>query len=208
MDINDSNDAPLDPEQSLKVINQMIQTSQQKIRNDGMLFIIWGWTMFLQYLLSFLKARIVMTYQAGEVIQYAGPVMIGIAVIYTIYYIARQRRRVQTYIGISLRYVWIAMFVSLVLINLIQFNVLHKINFELQHPVFMVVIAFAIVVSGGILRYPLLVTGGVIFGLMAYLCSYLSLQNQILLEAIAWLIAFIIPGHILFARRNKQEEYV
>lgn len=208
MEINDSNDAPLAPEQSLKFINQMIQASQQKIRNDGMLFIIWGWTMFLQYLLSFIKTRMVTTYQAGEVIQYAGPVMVGIAVIYTIYYIARQRRRVQTYIGISLRYVWITMFISLVLLNLIQFNVLHTINFELQHPVFMVVIAFAIVVSGGILRYPLLVAGGVIFGLMAYLCSYLSLQNQILVEAIAWLIAFIIPGHILFARRNKQEKYV
>jgi hypothetical protein len=111
--------------------------------------------------------------------------------------------KVQTYIGISLRWIWFSLIISLVLINLIQFNVLHKINFELQHPLFMVVIAFAIVATGGILRYRLIIAGGIVFGLLAYLCSYLTLPQQMLIEAIAWAIAFVIPGHILYAQRNK-----
>jgi hypothetical protein len=92
----------------------------------------------------------------------------------------------------------------MVLINLIQGNVLHKIVFELQHPIFMVLIAIAIVVTGGILRYKMIIAGGIIFGLLAFASSYLPLTQQMLLEAIAWVIAFIIPGHILYAKRNRR----
>jgi branched-subunit amino acid ABC-type transport system permease component len=88
------------------------------------------------------------------------------------------------------------------LINLIQFNILDKIIFELQHPVFMVFIAFATVITGGILRYRMMIVGGIVFGLLAYGCSYLPIIDQLLVEAIAWLIAFIIPGHLLYAKRK------
>jgi hypothetical protein len=125
------------------------------------------------------------------------------ALAFTAYYIWSQRKKVQTYIGISLRYVWISMFVCFALINLIQFNVQHKINFELQHTLYMVIIAFATVVTGGILRYNLVTIGGIIFGLIALISSYFTLPYQLLLESGAWLIAFIIPGHILYAKRKS-----
>ena len=67
----------------------------------------------------------------------------------------------------------------------------------------MVFIAFAIVVTGGILRYKLIIAGGIVFGLLAYVCSYLPLQEQLLVEAIAWIIAFIIPGHVLYSKRKR-----
>jgi hypothetical protein len=98
----------------------------------------------------------------------------------------------------------VSLFFGMVLINLIQFNVLHKIIFELQHPIFMVLIAIAIVVTGGILRYKMIIAGGIIFGLLAFASSYLPLNQKLLLEAIAWVIAFIIPGHILYAKRNSR----
>jgi len=121
----------------------------------------------------------------------------AVALIITIFYLLRQTRPVAK-VEIYLRYVWASLFVSLVLINLIQFNVLHQINFELQHPIFMVVIAFAIVLSGGILHYPFLLAGGIIFGILAYVASLLSLTDQLLMEAIGWLVAFILPGHIRY----------
>lgn len=109
----------------------------------------------------------------------------------------------QTYIGVSLRYVWISLFVCMVLVNLIQFNVQHSINFELQHPIFMVLMAFAVTVTGGVLRYRLIIIGGVIFGILALVASYMKLQDQLLVESVAWIISFIVPGHILYANREK-----
>jgi hypothetical protein len=181
----------------------MIQVSQKKLKNDGILFILWGWTMFLGYGISYLSRTTVMTYNIHTVLRYVSNAMGLFALAFTLYYIFRQRQKVQTYIGISLRYVWISLIVCLSLVSLILMNILHKPFFELQHPVFMVFIAFAIVITGGILRYRLIIAGGIVFGLLAYLCSYLDINHQVLAEAIAWLIAFIIPGHILYSKRKN-----
>ena len=90
------------------------------------------------------------------------------------------------------------------LINLIQGNILHSINFELQHPIFMVVIAFAITITGVMLRYRLMILMGILFGLLAYGASFFELKLQVLIEAIAWFLAFCLPGHILYARKNSR----
>ncbi len=67
----------------------------------------------------------------------------------------------------------------------------------------MVMIAFALTATGGILRYKLVIIGGIIFGGLALLASFFSLQEQLLIEAIGWMVAFIIPGHILYAKRKS-----
>ncbi|MBN2481792.1 MAG: hypothetical protein JXB19_08635 [Bacteroidales bacterium] len=190
-------------EQSIQVIREMISVSQKRLKNDGILFIIWGWLFFAGYLFDYLSSKIVMTYQIRKFANTAGIVLAIAAMLYTGYYIYIQKRKVFTYIGVSLRYVWISLFFSLVLVNLIQANVVHEINFNLQHPIFMVFIAFATVITGGILRYRLLIAGGIAFALLAYASSYLPLHEQLLLEAVAWGVAFVIPGHIMHHNRKK-----
>lgn len=192
-----------DENQSIQVIKEMIRISQKKLKNDGILFIVWGWVMFLGYLLMYFNHQMVMTYSMRLVTRWTGNLLLLAGFIFTAYYILKQRKRVQTYIGISLRYVWISMIFCMMLINMIQYNVMHQINFELQLPIFMALAAFAIVATGGILRYRLLSLGGILFGLLAYLSSYLTLPYQILTEAFAWLIAFIIPGHVMYSNRKK-----
>lgn len=49
-----------------------------------------------------------------------------------------------------------------------------------------------------ILRYKLIIAGGAVFGILAFVASLLELTGQMLLHAIAWLIAILIPGHILY----------
>lgn len=159
--------------------------------------------MFYVSITGFVERKIILTFQIHRMLDISGIIFIVLAIGFSIFFMLRHRQKVQTYIGISLRYVWISMFVSLVLINLVQSNVAHKINFALQHPIFMVVIAFATVTTGGILRYTLVTIGGIIFGLIALLASYFTLPYQLLFEAVAWLIAFIIPGHYLFAKRKS-----
>lgn len=193
----------IDENQSLTVIKEMIAVSRIKLRQDGILFIVWGWVLFYVSFSGFITRSIVLTYQMNRIISRLGIILGAAAALFTIYYLIKQRKKVQTYIGVSLRYVWTSLFLSTVLVNLIQMNVLHSINFELQHPLFMVLMAFAVTVTGGILRHRLIIIGGAVFGALALTASYLGLKEQLLLEAVAWMIAFIVPGHILFAKRNK-----
>lgn len=203
MDATNKESNIIDENQSLTVIKEMIAVSRIKLRQDGILFIVWGWVLFYVSFSGFITRSIVLTYQMNRIISRPGIILAAAAALFTIYYLIKQRTKVQTYIGVSLRYVWISFFLSTVLVNLIQMNVLHSINFELQHPLFMVLMAFAVTVTGGILRHRLIIIGGAVFGALALTASYLGLKEQLLLEAVAWMIAFIVPGHILFAKRNK-----
>jgi hypothetical protein len=203
METTNSNSESFTESQSLDVIREMLKVSQKKLKNDGILLIVWGWILFINYATMFLVWKVVMTYQLTILLKYATSSLVLVGIIFTIYYIYKQRKKVQTYIGISLRYVWGSVLICMILLNLIQYNVLHKIYFELQHPIFMVIFAFATVITGSLLRNRLIILGGIVFGLLAYLSSFLVLQEQLLLEAIAWLIALIIPGHVLYAKRNK-----
>jgi len=189
--------------QSLKLVRQMIEISHKKLRTDGILFVVWGWIGFLSGFWQYLIRTYPHTYSLDQVSRWIITPLPVAGLIFTLVYLYRKSRKATTYLSISLRYVWISLFFTMVLINLIQYNVLDKIVFELQHPLFMVVTAFAIVITGGILRYRMIIAGGIIFAAMAYLGSCFDLPTQLLVESLAWFIAFVIPGHILFLRRNK-----
>lgn len=203
METNQSISESFDENQSIQVIKEMIQVSQKKLKNDGVLFIIWGWVIFYNYISWYVINNMVTTYQVYKGFEYFAKGLVVFALAFSIYYIFRKSKKVTTYIGISLRYVWISLVVCLSLVNMIIFNTIHEFNPALQHPIFMVFMAFAVVVTGGILRYKLIILGGAVFGLLAYICTYLSIENQMLIEAVAWLIAFIIPGHYLYATRKR-----
>ncbi len=191
-----------DEGQSIQVIKEMIQVSQKSFKNDGILFLLWGWLMFISYVLNYIMYNIVITRQMERISDNLRFAITLIAIAYTLYYVFKKTKKVKTYIGISLRYVWISLIVCLALTSMIIHNVIQQINFELQHPIFMMFIAFATVITGGILRYKMVIVGGIVFGVLAYACSYFSLEIQMLFEATAWLVAFIIPGHLLYAKRK------
>lgn len=203
MEENDKVLDSFDEKQSIQVIKEMIQVSQRSFKNDGILFLLWGWLMFFSYVVDYILYNVVITRQIERISDNLRFAITIIAIVYTLYYVFKKTKKVKTYIGISLRYVWISLVVSLSLTSMIIHNVIEQINFELQHPIFMMLIAFAIVVTGGILRYKLVIIGGIVFGILAYVCSYFSLEIQMLFEAAAWILAFIIPGHLLYAKRKQ-----
>jgi len=203
METQSAENETFDARQSLQVIREMIDLSRKKMQNDGILFIIWGWSLFYSSFTRFLISKVLFSKMQVKAFKTVGTIITMAVLGYTLYYLWQQRKKVKTYIGISLRYVWIAAILCMVLINLIQGNILHDINFELQHPIFMVILAFAVVVTGVLLRYRLMIFAGLLFGLLAYAASFFELHIQLLLEAIAWFLAFCIPGHLLYAKRTK-----
>jgi len=185
METNKNSSDSFNETQSLLVIKEMIQVSKNKFKRDGILFIVWGWILFFNFFfLNYLPSVFIVTHQIMRIVHILRILLPVAAIAFSAYYIFLQRKKVQTYIGISLRYVWVSLFLSMVLVNLIQFNVLKSINFELQHPIFMVLIAFAVTVTGGILRHKLIILGGIAFAALAFTASYFKLQEQLLIEAI------------------------
>lgn len=203
MGTNQLNSEPFNEKQSLQVIREMIKLSQKKIRNDGILFIVWGYAAALPTLIKSFEEILFLPNRVVFFLKFADPVLPLLALAFTVYYIWKERKKVTTYIGVSLRYVWISLFGCMVLTNLVLHNVTHEINFSLQHPLFMVLTAFAILVTGVILRYKFIIAGGVVFGILAYFASLLPLHDQLLLDGIGWFLALAVPGHFLYLKRNQ-----
>lgn len=166
----------------------------------GILFIVWGWTMFYSYFTEYVKGELLIVYPTREILSFVGYAMGIIAVLFTIYFLIHLPKPLWAYHQL-LKYIWLSILVGLVTINLVMFNVLHEVMFELQHPVFMVFIAFGVFVTGLVLKYWPTIVGGVFFAVMAYLCSLVPLHEQMLVESAAWVAAFIIPGHMMAVRR-------
>ncbi|MBN1116161.1 MAG: hypothetical protein JXA77_03085 [Bacteroidales bacterium] len=205
METHKQNTNSFSEESSLNVILSMIDTTKRKLYDNGLLIILWGWMMSISYSWSFASRKFAIPLSMRQTFKSISIAISAAVLIYTLYVIFFSRKKVKTYISTSLKYIWFSVVACMVLINLIQFNVLHEIIFELQHPIFMVLVGFAIVATGGILRYNLLIIGGIVFGLLAFLSSYLPLAEQLLVESIAWIVSFAIPGHIFYSKREKTD---
>ena len=197
------NSESFDEIQSLQVIREMILLSQKKIKNDGILLIVWGYAASLPSLIEYLEEFFFLPNRVMFLLKFVDRILPLLAFAFTIYYILKERKKVTTYIGASLRYVWISLIGCMILTNLILHNVTNEVNFTLQHPLFMVLTAFAILVTGVILRYKLIILGGIVFGILAYIASFLILHDQLFLDGIGWFLALAIPGHIMYYKREK-----
>lgn len=179
--------------------------SLDKLMHRSVLFITWGWLMAYVSFGNYLERSYALGYWNHKLLSYLG-IMLALAVFaFTVYYLIKRWSIIQKRNEISLLYVWFSLVVSMVLINLIQFNVMEEIKFELQQPLFMVLKGLAIIITGGILRIRMLIIGGIIFTGLGWLASYYFLEDQLVLEAIGWLIAFVFPGHWLYANKRSTD---
>ena len=67
METKQTNSDQFDEQQSIQVIREMIQVSQRKLKNDGILFILWGWVMFYSYISSYVLRKTVTTFLVEKI---------------------------------------------------------------------------------------------------------------------------------------------
>ena len=181
-----------------------MRPSNRAIAHYGLLFMLWGWMSVLRFVLDLIEKYAYISITLRWVVEVFGYLLLIGWLAGTIYFLYRERTQKLTYFGLSLRFIWVSLLLSMSLVSIILANILHEVNFELQHPILMVFISFAIVVSGGILRNKMLVIGGIVFAMCAVVSSYLDLRDQLALEAVGWIAGFIIPGHLMYAKRNSK----
>lgn len=176
----------------------MIGFFKNIMKKQGTLFILWGCLLLIISLIRYIEMRVVYTFFAEDIMNLFKIILPVIVITFTGYYLIEIRKDKR---GRSKRkalyFLWISLIGCMVLINLIQYNVLHQINFKLQHPLFMAVTAITIIMTGVILKFFYFSLGGVFFGILALVASYFELPEQLLVESLAWFIAFVIPGFIL-----------
>ncbi len=187
----------LNPSESLDLINSMINTSKNRLADDGFFIIFWGWLILFCSLINYVS--ILMGSDYGSLVW---PILPPLGGIFSIIYGRMQKKKetVKTYIDSYLTYSWgafiLAMFITLLFMPA---NGLKTTYFFL-----MLLYGMATLISGGLLNFRPLIIGSLFSFACAVVSVFVAEREQLLCIAASLLLSYIIPGHLLQAKYKSQ----
>lgn len=186
------------PKDSLQLIDSMINQAKNRFTENGFLYLLWGWVIFVCAVFHFaaIKLSLLKNPELVWTITWA-------AVVFQIIYLikARKKEKVKTYSDGIIDAIWICfgvcMFVLMVIMG--RLNLLIHINS-------LVLLFYSIptFLSGFVMRFTPLKTGGIACWLLAIASTFVEPVYHLILIAMAVLIAWIIPGYLLRKKFKNQ----
>jgi hypothetical protein len=191
------NEENFSAEQSLKVIQSMIEKVKLDVAKNSFYFLLWGWLVFIAALLNF----ILMKFTDFEHPYIVWSLMV-IGIVASIYKGIKEgnQNKVKTYLGETMKYFGISfgiIYTSLAFI-------FGKYNLWIySFPIYILLYAVGCFFMGAMMHFSLLKWVGLFCLIIMVISVYVGHDWQILLMALAVLISYIIPGHILSAREKQ-----
>ena len=197
----EANNNDLSPEERLALIKTMINKTKDSVADGSFYFLLWVWLVFGCCLSAFIL-KVFMQFPYHYMVWCLMPVGGIVSWIYG----ANQSKtlRVKSFVDEALDYLWIAL--GLAFFVLIIINMINGQSWQTAFTYYILLYAIGTFVSGSLLRFKPLVIGGLINFVLAAVCSKLSYDYQLLIGALAILISYIIPGHLLRIKYKKQKK--
>lgn len=184
-------------EESLELIQSMINTARHKVADDGFHLILWGILVIACCLLNYFL------FQAGygNISGLPWLFMPVVGVPAGIIYERRFRRSagIRTVVDTNIKYLWWsyggALFLVLFYSGSIQVSPV---------PYILMITGMVTFASGLMLRFRPMMAGGVVFFILTLACLWVQPVDQLLLEALGVFLGYIIPG-IILRRLSKSQ---
>ena len=187
-------------QQSLAIIESMINKAKNQFSENGFAYLLWGWVILFCSLSQF-----VLQYFYNYPKHYLVWSITWLAAIVQIVYSIRQskKKRVRTYTDDITGYVWIVFVIMLALSGSVISRSLHPEQYYIGNIVVLVLYGMPTFLSGVILKFRPLITGGISCWILSLFAAFVAHEFIILLISIAVIIAWIIPGYLLRSRFKK-----
>ncbi|MBL7909743.1 MAG: hypothetical protein JNJ41_01655 [Bacteroidia bacterium] len=185
------------PEESLQIINAMINTAKNKLADDGFHLIFWGWLVTFCALIHYVTIKL--NIQGGEWVWMLMPLGGIVSGIYG--YKQGKSQKVKTHIDSYIGYVWIGFIISLFVT--LFFGYAHGI--KATYFFLMLLYGMATFVTGGILNFKPLIYGSLFSFAFAVVSVFVGEVDQLLCIAAALILSYIIPGHMLRSKYKSQQ---
>ena len=187
------------PEQSIRVIQSMIEKTKQDLQENSFFFLLWGWLVLIAALLHFGLMKFT---------NFSYPYIVWnlmfVGVVASIVKGVKEHRKevVKTYIGEAMKYFGISMGIIYCSLAFIfgYFNL-----WEYSYPIYILIYAVAGFFMGSMMQFTFLKWAGLSCLLIMVASVFVGFEWQLLLLALAVLIGYIIPGHILSAKEKLQK---
>ena len=198
MEEREMQENPLNEKESLELITRMIQNTQKKMeRGAGRPFLIWGYATAISTLLIWIVIRLTLNYQFNY-LWFMIPVIGGVFMLLR----KKQPKGVRTYIDKVITYIWIVLGGTGFLLSMMSiFSVMW--NFPILF-IIIIIMGMGSVLTGLVTDFKPVVIGGII-GLIISVPHHLinDYDVKMLTFVLAFIVTYIIPGHILNYRAKK-----
>ncbi len=185
----------LKPEESLKIINNMISSAKSKLSDKSFNFLFWGWTISLISLAHFIIEYFKLYKNPSLVWLLIFP---GIIITFIYNYRKGKAEQVFSHIDKIHTFTWIGFVISYFIVLFFM----KELNYQMTQIIF-VLVAFATFISGFILKFRPLIYGAIIFWIGAVLSFIIPDQFVQLLGSIVVILGYIIPGYMLKSYNKK-----
>jgi hypothetical protein len=184
-----SNEKALNPEESLQIIEKMINRTKENIHENSFYFLLWGWIVLIGILGQTILANFT---------DFAKPyltwLVIIIGLIINIIYAMRQgkKTRISTHVDKVNFMVWIAFLVSYT----ITIVFMAKLNYNIV-PIIFLLTGNATFLTGIVIKFKPLIWGGIVFWIGAIGLFILPGNLNIFIPPLAIILGYLVPGYLL-----------
>jgi len=185
------------PQESLALIQSMIIKARRDMSDNSQYFLLWGWVTFIACTGQFILKNI-MHYEKHYLVWW----LVIPATIISVYMGVKERkkREASTYIGDSMKYLWMGMGISFFVLSM----VLSKMGWDTNiFPFFILLYGLGTFISGKLLQFKPLVFGGLAAWVLCIVSAYFNYDYQMLFAAAAILISYIIPAYMLQSKNRS-----
>jgi hypothetical protein len=182
------------PHEGLHLIESMINKARNRFSENGHLYLLWGWIVFICGVVSFISLWYFKDYRLFPVW-----FLTWLAVIYQFIYLARKKKSasVRTYTDEISSNVWIM--AGLLTVILAKTN-----NQQLFNTVILVLYGLPTFLSGEIMKFFPLKIGAIVCWVLSVVSIYIPYEFSFLLISMSVVTAWIVPGYLLRSRYKNQ----
>lgn len=187
--------------ESLALIQSMINKAKHQFSDNGHLYLLWGWVVFLCSVTQFILINYV-HYEKHYLVWMVTWATLIYQAIYM--YKNKRKRNVRTYTDDILSFVWITFVVLMFLFGYLFGQIMGEEYYKFINPGFLALYGMPTFLSGKILRFKPLLIGGLCCWVLSALSPFVPQSYQLLVLSLGVVIAWIVPGYILQARYKRQ----
>jgi hypothetical protein len=181
---------------SLKLINEMIGKAKRSYVTKGTASIVWGSLIVFCSIITWAKIKY------GFNIGFNVWLLLLLALIPQIFFAVKEKRskKYTSHDEGAVYFVWITFAICIFILSF------YNSKFGDEHSTTLVMMLYGIptFITGGIFKFKPMIFGGLCCWVLSVISIYTSLENDMLLMAATGLVAWFIPGVILFNRYQKQ----
>jgi len=187
-------------EQSLHLIQSMIEKAKQDVANNSFYLLLWGWLIFSAALLNFGLMRFTSFEQP-----YLAWNLVWIGAIASIIKGIKESKKiaVKTFVGETMKFFGISQ--AILYLGLGFFFYKYDL-WHISFPLYILVYAVTCFFMGALMQFPLLKWTGLLCLPIMVIAAFVSFEWQLLLIALAILISYIVPGHVLYMKEKLQNK--